>query len=424
VTGGSSTGTRQRGFYRLWIGQSASVLLSGATSIALSLWIFEVTGSATHLALVISIRMASSIYLSPLAGVIADQVSRKRLVTGANIVLASLALLFAVITSGSSPSLPLVYALLVGTGVVDSVLLVTLAASLRDLREESDLTRAAGLVALLDRSPAVVAPALGATLYAFVGLNFVLLLDAVSFTAAGILAATVAGWRGGTRPHGASMWRNVVETSSDGIKAIWANGRFRRLQLFNSALNAVNGLAIAGVSAFLINSALGGETALGVFNSATALGLVVASALLASVGPRVRRRTYVIGGLGLAALGGRVLLGLASQPWLWVGAGFLRGVGLQTSNIALTALWVEATPPSSQGRVFGARRLLGQGAYPVAVLAGGAVVDAISATAVPPWIMMLGALELLTVGALYVSGVLDGSDVSSGPSLVVETTRS
>jgi DHA3 family macrolide efflux protein-like MFS transporter len=42
----------------------------------------------------------------------------------------------------------------------------------------------------------------------------------------------------------------------------------------------------------------------------------------------------------------------------------------------LTAVWQERTPPERQGAILGAKKLLGQGLYPPAVLLGGALTAA------------------------------------------------
>jgi DHA3 family macrolide efflux protein-like MFS transporter len=43
----------------------------------------------------------------------------------------------------------------------------------------------------------------------------------------------------------------------------------------------------------------------------------------------------------------------------------------------LTAVWQERTPPERQGAILGAKKLLGQGLYPPAVLLGGALTAAL-----------------------------------------------
>ncbi|MFC5424525.1 hypothetical protein [Brevibacterium otitidis] len=120
-------------------------------------------------------------------------------------------------------------------------------------------------------------------------------------------------------------------------------------------------------------------------------------------------------GLVLAALLGRApLLGLS-----WFDAAVIVGlVGaarsgfLEASNAPLLAIWQSAVPRSKQGRVFGARRLLAQAPYPIAVWLGGVFAEQASATwgsPVSAYAAVLGAgivIELVAAAALAVGGSL------------------
>ncbi|MEV8213183.1 MFS transporter [Leifsonia sp. NPDC077715] len=409
--------------YLVWGGQSVSVLLSGATSISLSLWVYHLTGSAVSLATVAAVRLSISIYLSPVAGALADVVRRKTLILIANVGQAASALVLMMLTASSPDGasvISLTCVVLGASGVLDSVLIASLAASVRDIRSERNLNRASAIVSALDTCPQVIAPFLGAILYETWGMTPVLFVDALSFVVAGCAVAVVR-WpddRRSRASQGSGRSWSPFRGAAAGLRMIWSHRDYRRLQAGNAVTNLANGLAQTAVSVLLITGADGVGHALGLYNSSAALGLLIGSLIVAVIGARLRRSWSIGGGMVLAGIGGRAALGLTSLAPVWVVSGFVRSIGLQLNNIALTAIWQEATPRADQGKVFGARRLLGQGGYPVAVLVGGAVVDIIGRGGLGAWLIVLGCLETAVAAVLAASGVLGRIGGVATPALV------
>ena len=64
-------------FTIVWVGQAFSLLSTTMTNFALTIWAFEVTGSATALALVGFFYVTPLLILSPFAGALVDRSNRK-----------------------------------------------------------------------------------------------------------------------------------------------------------------------------------------------------------------------------------------------------------------------------------------------------------------------------------------------------------
>lgn len=69
--------TGMTAFYTIWVGQFFSLLGTGMTRFALTLWAWELTGSATALALVAFFSFLPGIIFSPIAGALVDRWDRK-----------------------------------------------------------------------------------------------------------------------------------------------------------------------------------------------------------------------------------------------------------------------------------------------------------------------------------------------------------
>ena len=61
------------GFSVVWVGQFVSMIGTGMTRFALTIWAWQVTGQATALALVGFFSFAPIVLLSPLAGALVDR---------------------------------------------------------------------------------------------------------------------------------------------------------------------------------------------------------------------------------------------------------------------------------------------------------------------------------------------------------------
>jgi len=66
-----------KGFTIIWFGQLVSLLGTGMTQFALTIWAWQATGEATTLALVALFTAVPQILTSPLAGAIVDRWDRK-----------------------------------------------------------------------------------------------------------------------------------------------------------------------------------------------------------------------------------------------------------------------------------------------------------------------------------------------------------
>ena len=66
-----------RGFIVVWFGQVISLLGTGMTRFAITIWAWQITGQATALALISFFSFVPAIIVSPLAGALVDRWNRK-----------------------------------------------------------------------------------------------------------------------------------------------------------------------------------------------------------------------------------------------------------------------------------------------------------------------------------------------------------
>ncbi|NJQ14096.1 MFS transporter [Streptomyces bohaiensis] len=374
----SSTGGA-RAFRVLWTGQLFSLLGSSAAAFCLALTVYSETGDASALALVVGASSLSMIYLAPLAGAVGDHFPRRHVVCLGNAVLSVVSLLLAwqvgQFTAAEGDGFRTILLLVFLAGTAKAALSTTLSATVRELRSERDLSRINGLTSLVETIPTVSGPVIGAALYTTVAPAAVFAFEAVTFALAGALAATVR-WPAAERP-GRDRRLRPFAGARRGFRFILADPGFRTLQLVYAGVNFFAGLATAVVTVYVVTSSTAGteEWNLAAFTVAGPVGLLLGALVVLTVGGRGSRAAVIVTALVLGALVGRLTPALVAVPVVWFVAQLVHQAGVQISNAHATAVWQERTPRHLQATVFGARRLLGQGPFPLAVILGGVLAD-------------------------------------------------
>ncbi|MDR2671878.1 MAG: MFS transporter [Coriobacteriales bacterium] len=175
----------------VWSGQAVSFLTSGAAGYAIVWHLTEATGSAVVLAAAsIAIYLPYGIF-GPFAGIIVDRLDRKVLMIVADMGIAVVCALTALLIALGMMSVPLAVAILALRSVGQAVHSPAMRASMPLLVPDRHLVRLASLNQGLAGAAHIVAPALGILLYTALGLQFVLLADTFGAIVACSLLAVV-----------------------------------------------------------------------------------------------------------------------------------------------------------------------------------------------------------------------------------------
>ncbi|MCC9174824.1 MFS transporter [Arthrobacter sp. zg-Y179] len=391
----------------LWTIQALLAIVGSASSLAVSLVLFENSASAAVLAVSTFLGAAAAIYLAPLIGGLTDLFSRRAAICTVNTANAAAMAAMAWATVIHSTALMLVFVFV--TAICSTALALTLQASVRVLRTEKDLTKVNGMLGLIDSAPVLLGPLLGAVLYSLGIPVAVFLADAVLSVAGAALVLLLVWPVEEPRARKVQYFGGNVKA---GFRFINERRDLLRLQIAFAVYNFAGGLCVPVVIVFILSFPGTGtpEWNLSASNIASALGLMSGAALVARFGSSVSRANLVCGSTFLGSLFGRALVVAAPSLWLVIPGMFLRNAMVQATNAPLSALWQERTPVQIQGIVFGCRRLLGQGLFPVAVLLGGVLVDALATldgmdqlSAAKAVLIIGGALEIACIAYIRFS---------------------
>lgn len=160
--------------------------LSGVTSMIVQysiIWYLTMrTGSATILSFAAILGMVPMIVLSPFVGGIIDRTNKRRLLILTDAVAAMMAIILSIVGSVSD-SFPiwLVFISLFVRSVAQTFQNPTIQSALPSMVPMMAITRSNGLLGMIQSANFIIAPALGAFLYAIIPIQYLILLDVLGF---------------------------------------------------------------------------------------------------------------------------------------------------------------------------------------------------------------------------------------------------
>jgi len=416
-----------RDFTLLWQGQAVSQLGTQAFTIAMVFWIKGETGSASLLGLAMLAGSLPAALLAPLGGVIADRLSRRWLLVGADLVrgLASLSLAALVLVLPHQTSLALAWLLAVSfvLGVAGAAFRPTVAAAIPDLVPESRVTAANSLTRISVDVSSIIGQGVGGVLFRVLGPGLLFLVDGVTY----LFAATSESFvrlpppREEDRDGAADCERGEGAIArfrrdlSEGLHHVLARPGLARL-LFAMPLSTLFMVAVLVLLPFYVEDGLGvGPAWYGFLMAGLGVGSLAGGigASVLRIEGRLRARIYLLFAAGFAAAvaflpavpGPRAALALVAAA----------GLMLAFNTVHLITLMQLATPRALRGRVFGLYETLLLIASPVAAGGAGIGFDLLGQDLGAFFGICGGALGLVALGLAASRRVREFLASSGGP---------
>jgi len=362
------------GFTIVWIGQIVSVLASTMSQFALTIFMFQETGSATALGLMQVFFITPFLIISPIAGVMIDRHNRKMMmmVSDLGAGLATLAIL-------ALQSLGLLeYWHLYVTSIVYGLGMAfqwpAYSAAISTMVPKEQLGRANGMMSLIEAGPGVIAPLLAGALLPFIKLTGILFFDVVTFLLAIGALMMVHIPQPDRTVEGAQGQGNIWKEAAYGFKYIFARPSLLGLQMIFFAGNLFAGIGFTVLAPMILSRSGNDSLMLGSAQTAGAIGGLVGGVLMSAWGGFKRRSHGVLlgwiwGGLSMA------IIGIVGGLPVWITGLALTSVIVPLVNGSNQAIWQSKVAPDVQGRVFSARRLIAWFTNPISPIIAGTLAD-------------------------------------------------
>jgi MFS family permease len=317
--------------------------------VAIASLVLEATDSAVLVGMTILSQELALFFASPIGGVLADRIDRRRLMIGCDLVRVVNCLGFLAV---GDETVWLAFPLLALLAIFAAPFDPASSAAIPNLVSADDLPTANALGGSLWGTMLAVGAALGGVVSAVFGRDAAFLVDAASFAASAALLARI---RGSFMEHDAGQREHpsVIDATRETLR--YARQDHRVLALLG--VKAGFGLA-AGVLALIPLFAervfRSGEVGFGLLMACRGMGALIGPFLGNRLAGPGHRRLYAVIGCSLAVFGlGYVLLGAAPSIWLAAVTILFAHRGGGTQWVLSTYGLQVIVPDHIRGRIFG-----------------------------------------------------------------------
>lgn len=392
-----------KNFLILWSTQSVSQLGSSITAFALTLWLYETTGSSLSTAALTICSYAPYVLMSIFAGALTDRFDKKKTMLVCDL----FAVLCTIVVFGLFHTNQLMiwhlYALNIISGLMNTVQQPASEVAMTLIIPEAYYQKTSGLRSLSRSLISILNPLIATALYSFAGLNGVVAADVGSF----IIAFTALQFFIQIPESKNTRKESIFLLAKEGLGFLKNNPMIMTLLLFLSGINLISSAFDATVPGYVLPNPKGGQTILGIVTSCSGAAMMIGS-LIVSVLPKPKDRVKIVYLTMLFSMGTEnFILAFSREPLLWCIGQIIGWLFVPVMSTNLEVILRGSIPVELQGRVYACRNTVQFFTIPIGLFLGGFMVDNIC----EPFMVKCGDLSILKM--------LFGTGKGSGAALMM-----
>ena len=360
-------------FYMLWSTQSLSQLGSAITAFALTLWLYEKTGSALSTAGLRICTYVPYVIMSIFAGAITDRFDKKRIMLICDLLAAFSTITVFVLYKMDLLKVWHLYLINAVSGLMNTVQQPASEVTYTMIVPKEYYQKTSGLHSLSRSLVTIGNPIIASAIYGFAGLDAAIAVDLCTFAVAFAVLTLFIRVPKISSEEGTEG--NLFKLAKEGLLYLRENALILQVILFMAGVNFVASAFDAVLPAFVIPNPKGGNYVLGIVTSCSGIAMVVGS-VLATVMPKPKNRVKVIFLTMLFSLGTEnYLLAFSRNPLLWCIGQVLGWILVPVMSANQDVMMRNSIPAKLQGRVYACRNTLQFFTIPIGLIFGGIMVD-------------------------------------------------
>ncbi len=362
---------KMRDFYILWSTQSLSQLGSSVTAFALTIWLYEKTGSALSTAALAICSYAPYVVMSIFAGALTDRFNKKRTMLVCDTLAALCTLTVLILYRTETLSVWHLYAVNAVSGLMNTVQQPASEVTMTLIVPKESYQKLSGMNSLSRSLISVLNPLIATALYSLLGLDIVIAVDLASFVLAFV---ALAGFIRVPEKTSEKL-EGTLKLAGEGLNFLRKTPLVFSLIIFMSGVNLIASAFDATLPAFVIPNPRGGTYMLGIVTSVSGIAMVIGSVLVSFL-PKPKDRVRVVFITMLISLGTEnFILAFARSPVLWCIGQVIGWILVPVMSANLDVILRNSIPVELQGRVYACRNTFQFFTIPIGLFLGGAIVD-------------------------------------------------
>ncbi|MBV1943518.1 macrolide efflux MFS transporter Mef(A) [Streptococcus parasuis] len=375
-------------FYTIWAGQAVSLITSAILQMAIIFYLTEKTGSAMVLSMASLVGFLPYAVFGPAIGVLVDRHDRKKIMIGADLIIAAAGAVFAIVALYMELPVWIVMIVLFIRSIGTAFHTPALNAVTPLLVPEEQLTKCAGYSQSLQSISYIVSPAVAALLYSVWDLNAIIAIDVLGAVIASITVAIVRIPKLGDQVQ--SLEPNFIREMKEGIVVMRQNKGLFALLLLGTLYTFVYMPINALYPLISMEYFNGTPMHISITEIAFASGMLAGGLILGRLGSYEKRVPLITGsffmmGASLAIAG----LLPPSGFIIFVVCCAIMGLSVPFYSGVQTALFQQKIKPEYLGRVFSFTGSIMSLAMPLGLILSGFFADRIG---INHWFLISGIL--------------------------------
>lgn len=381
-------------FFTIWAGQAVSLITSAVLQMAFIFYLTEKTESAMVLSVASLVGFLPYAVFGPVIGVLVDRYDRKKIMIGADLIIAAAGALLSIIALYMELPVWMVMVVLFIRSIGTAFHSPALSAVTPLLVPEEQLTKCAGYSQSLQSVSYILSPAVAAFLYSDWKLNAIIAMDVLGAVIACITVALVRIPKLNMEQQ--SLKRNFIKEMKEGLSVLKENKGLFALLLIGTLymfvympINALYPLISMGYFA-------GTPLHVSITEIAYASGMLAGGLILGLFGGFKKRITLITASIFMMGVS-LTISGLLPPSGfvIFVVCCAMMGLSVPFYSGVQTALFQEKIKPEYLGRVFSLTGSFMSLAMPVGLILSGFFADRIG---VNHWFLMSGVLVISIAG--------------------------
>jgi len=366
---------REQNFRRYYVGQTVSLLGSWMQSTALMWLAYRLTGSTVATGTVGFLAMVPYIFITPVAGALADRISRRKLLVTVLSLSVINAALLAALTFTQNITIGIIGVLAFVQGILNSVEVPTRHAFFVQLiADKEDLPNAIALNSININSTRLLGPAIGGLLIAALGEAACFGLNSISYLAVLVQLHRISPKSVPRKQNTTGLFADLIE----GLQFAMKHPVIGPLVLTLGAISFAVSPYTVLMPAIAVETFGKGAALNGLFISGAGVGALIGAILLARR-PNVRGLTgWLLMTASLAAIG-IIGFSFSQNEWLSFLCMAVTGMGLMGSSTSVNTILQSIVEENMRGRIVSIYAMFYVGAAPLGNLMAGWLAEHIGA---------------------------------------------